>query len=211
MVDTVFVFLNDTTTQIHMDLISTAKDFYLDAWDNIKWFILLCIALAGIVFPLWIYFWQRITFRQEIIKQTEKFKDEIQRDLKETKVELDAKISESYFENLSITMGLQSATLIDLKKYDDAITLAIRAVLHSIYAAKIEYTKSLIVDMLIEQILPKISKNKLDETFMEWGKSIEQYISDLHYWDRKVELDSEIQRLEKALKAKLAGEYKKKE
>ncbi len=80
MTDTVFVYLQDTIPITDHELLSQVREFYDSAFKDIKWIIGAGLALAGVIIPLYIYFWQRMTFRQEIIKQTEKFKKGIKQD-----------------------------------------------------------------------------------------------------------------------------------
>ncbi|MFC2113310.1 hypothetical protein ACFLTA_08585 [Bacteroidota bacterium] len=236
MADTVFVFLNDSIAQTDLDVLSTVEQFYNNALTRVLFIIGSIIAIFGVGTPLVLNYFQRQSIkeeRQNLEKQIDRIisfyekgidkrvndiiensKDEIKTEyikaLKTVEEELAHKISESYFENLSISMGLLSTTLVDLKKYDNAIILAIRAVLYSIYAVKIDFAKSLIVDVLIEEILPKVSWEELEYALINFNKSKEEYISDLHNWDRKVELDSEITSLETALNKKLTEQEKPK-
>ncbi len=80
MTDTIFVILNDTIAQTDPTILSEVEAYYNNALTRILGIIGIVVAIMAIAFPLYIFIWQRLTFRHEIIKQTEKFKEEIQKD-----------------------------------------------------------------------------------------------------------------------------------
>ena len=80
MTDTIFVVLNDTIAQTDPTILSEVEAYYNNALTRILGIIGIVVAIMAIAFPIYIFFWQRLAFRHEIIRQTQKFKEEIQKD-----------------------------------------------------------------------------------------------------------------------------------
>ncbi len=195
------ISVKDTINQNDVELISTAKEFYLEAWNNIKFFILLCIALAGIMLPLWIYFWQRTIFKQEILSQTHNFKEEIRKDY-------DKKINDLECENdgvNSFSFALHNVdegnTTVGLYFYFSACERLLRVEKYASARNAIGNT----ITLLKGRPIP-VYRTHLAEAFKKvltfdnkHLSSAEEFINELRNLDVKGAVNKDINELEEAL------------